>query len=272
MSSIFDDIIENKKKEIDKRKKSQKYQNFSKIVNENILKNQYSQYNFVSRILKPKVGDIGVIAEVKLKSPSEGPLGFEKDAVSKALSYQNGYADAVSVVVDEMFFGGSLELFKNIRKNIGLPMLFKDFIIDEFQIQEALYCKADAILLLAKLDEYYDQDFHDYIQMTNITPIVEVSTEQELDLSINHVAKVIGVNARDLDTFEIDVERAEKIIKKVPKDKIVIGFSGVNSREEVEIYKKAGARAVLVGTSMMQSDCPIDLIRSLNGLPHYDKS
>ena len=149
-------------------------------------------------------------------------------------------------------------------------MLFKDFIIDGYQIYEALSVRTDAILLIAKLQNYYNQDFMDLLSISNLEYVVEISQEEELELPLVQFAKIIGVNARNLDTFAVDVEKACRIIKKIPAEKLVIGFSGVTSRKEVEMYKKAGATAVLVGTSLMVTEDPYELIRSLKGLPDYD--
>lgn len=265
--SLFEEIILRKKKEIEQKKKKISIGELAKKAMSLTLKNQYKNQIFYKRIKVPLVGDISIIGEIKLKSPTSGILSYECNVEEIAKSYQSGYCDALSIVVDSRYFGGNPTYISKVKNAVSLPVLFKDFVLDTYQIYEALSVGADAILLLARLDKYYDQDFDEILEIGNLLPIVEVGSEDELELDIVKNAKVIGVNARDLDTFEVDVKKACRIIEKIPKDKLIIGFSGVNSRREVEMYKKAGASAVLVGTSLMNQKNPYELLRELKGLP-----
>ena len=206
--NILDTIIASKKKEMVQKKKI--YQ------------------SFIASICHPAKGDIGVIAEIKLKSPSGGRLGSRTGILEKVKNYKRGTADCISIVTENKFF-------------------------------------ADALLLIAKL--YKKDEIEKFIDLCNfleITPIVEVYDEKDVE-SIGR-AKVVGVNARNLQDFTVDIENSCKLIKKLSKKYIVIGFSGIKSREEVELYKKAGAKAVLVGTSAMRSKNASEFIRSLKGL------
>ncbi len=219
--------------------------------------------DFAGAILKP-AGEIAIIAEIKLTSPSGGVLGLDREIEERVKSYQRGGAAAISVVVDEHFFGGGLSLIKRIKAVTSLPVLAKDFIIDEYQVFEALVGGADAILLIARI--LSRQKLKKLVALATslgLLPVVEVNEEEELASALGSCARVIAVNARDLTSFKIDLDKALTIGQKIPKECIFLGFSGVNSRQEVKAYQSAGARAVLVGTSLMKSDSPKNLIKEL---------
>jgi len=229
--SILENIVENKKQELQLSKKR----------------------DFISAITKSKDG-MAVIAEIKKKSPSAGELVGDQNLINKAIEYEIAGANALSVVTDEKFFGGSFELFHQIRKATSLPVLMKDFIIHPLQLVQAEAIAADAILIIAALHKDFHPELISKIANTKITSVVEVASKDELSLPFVQQSHVIGVNARNLHTFEVDIERACSIIRKIPKDKIIIGFSGIRSEEEVKKYKDAGVRAVLVGEMLMKSD------------------
>ncbi len=218
---------------------------------------------FIDALSHPKQGDIGLIAEIKLKSPSQGALRNGNDVATQSEMYQSHHADAVSVVTNEEIFGGSLELFKEVRSIVSVPMLLKDFIITSLQVHQAAEYGAQAVLVLASLKDQFDPQIIDEIVKCNMVPVVEISDEKDLQIPFVREAASIGVNARNLNTFEVDVEKACALIKKVSLAKTVIGFSGIESRKEVDLYKEAGADAVLVGTALMTHAAPGQLIRSL---------
>jgi len=213
---------------------------------------------------------VGVIAEIKKKSPSVGDLEKGQDLIAKAQEYEGAGVDAISVVTDKKYFGGSFELFTKIRNATKIPMLMKDFIIHPHQVLQAEQAGADALLIIGALHHHFHADLLSTLAQTNITPVVEVAHENELELPFVKSSRVIGVNARDLNTFDVSVDRACSIIKKISKpsqtrsqDPIVIGFSGISSRSDIERYHRAGAQAVLVGEMLMKTGDIKETITSL---------
>ena len=234
MKITLDKIITNKIQEIVEKKKVRGFLNAIKI---------------------PKAGDISIIAEIKLASPSAGKLGDKEMGVRRAKKYESGGADAVSVVVDKKYFGGSYELLKRIKHTVSLPILTKDFIIDPYQICEAKVNGADAVLLIVKILK--KNQLVQYIKLISelgMEPVVEVETEEELKVAVNTDARIIAVNARDLATFKVDIGKACELIKDIPKKFVSLGFSGVFDRRGIRNYKDAGATGVLVGTSLMKTN------------------
>ncbi len=228
------------------------------------LAKKKSAKDFFQAVRKLKRGNTAIIAEIKLVSPSEGRLGKENEAVKFAQEYEKGGADAISVVADNKYFGGSYKLLKRIKKNTSLPILAKDFVIDSYQIFEAKFFGADAILLIAKL--LSGRKLKEYARICfelNIEPVVEVHTKEELRKAYRSGSRIIAVNARDLHSFEVDVGRACDLLLQVSKKYVKLGFSGVAGRREVEKYKRAGIKAVLVGTALMQTKDKKDFIKNL---------
>lgn len=220
--------------------------------------------DFLRAILRPNKSQIAIIAEIKLASPSAGVLGLDQGIEDRVRAYELGGADAISVVVDEKFFQGSLNLINRIKKVTTLPVLAKDFIIDEYQLYEALVFGADAILLIARI--LSGEKLRKLVTLASslgLLAIVEVNEESELPSALGSQAKCIAVNARDLTSFKIDLSKALNIGQKIPKGRIFLGFSGVSSRDEVKRYQDAGAKAVLVGSSLMKSSDPAKLIKEL---------
>ncbi len=223
--------------------------------------------DFVKSIINPKIGDISIIAEIKLTSPSEGKLGDRNKLKERTIMYEKSSADAVSVVVDKKYFGGELDFIKQVKNVVSLPILAKDFIIDPYQIYELKTYGADAILLIAKIvsaDKLVQ--FVRLAKELNMDSVVEVQTEQELEYAFNTDTQIIAVNARNLDTFEVDIERACGLLKLIPHKYITLGFSGVKNRKDVQKYKNAGVKGVLVGTSLMKSKDIKGFIRELKDI------
>ena len=255
MHKILQDIINSTTEEVKKRKSQS---SIDDLVS-------YDRFPFKHHILNPIIGDIGLIAEVKLASPTEGKLGEKVDILNRLQEYQNAGADAVSVITENKNFGGSLDLVSTLKRStLSLPILQKDFVIDDFQIEESRRLGADALLLIARIVNATQlKRFVKQCIEKELEPIVEVCSLDDLSNAINSGTKIIAVNARDLDTFEVDIERACNILKKIPKKFIKLGFSGIHSRYEVEKYKKAGAKAILVGTQLMKTNNIGKLIKQL---------
>lgn len=258
MHKVLQDILKSTKEEVEKRKIELPFE-------DQVL---YPHTPFKEKILNPSIGDIRLIAEVKLASPSAGKLGEQVDVLNRLLEYQHAGADAVSIITEGKHFKGSLDLLVTVKRSIsGLPILQKDFIIDDFQIEEAQRLGSDALLLIARIvDDSKLKQFVKLCREKDIEPVVEIFNSDDLNKATESGTEIIAVNARDLDTFEVNVDRACEVLKNIPDSFIKLAFSGVRSRAEVEKYKKAGARAVLVGTQLMRSDNIDELIKELKNV------
>jgi indole-3-glycerol phosphate synthase len=215
--------------------------------------------DFASALAHPRRGDIGLIAEVKKASPSLGVICPDFDPVRIARQYEAAGAACLSVLTDERFFQGSLEYLRAIRAAVGLPLLRKDFIIDERQILEAIEWGADAILLIVSiLSDDQLAHFHSLADAAGLAALVEVHDAEELDRALRCGARLVGVNNRDLKTFRVDLGTTESLARRlfaasdaVPR--FLVGESGIHARADVVRLRSAGCRAILVGESLMKS-------------------
>src|ERR1700722_17485856 len=208
--------------------------------------------DFISALKNPR-GDIALIAEVKKASPSAGIICKDFDPVKIAKEYEAAGASCLSVLTDEKFFQGSLDYLRQIRAAVKLPLLRKDFIIDERQILEAIEWGADAILLIVSiLSDEQLKKFHSLAIEAGLAVLVEVHDEAEMDRALKISPELIGVNNRDLKTFKVDLATTEKLSTKVDRQKILVAESGIHTRADVERLKKCGARAILVGESLLR--------------------
>jgi indole-3-glycerol phosphate synthase len=214
--------------------------------------------SFENALRNPHHKSAALIAEVKKASPSAGIICADFDPVRIAKQYETAGADCLSVLTDEQFFQGSLEYLKQIRQSVKLPLLRKDFIIDERQILEAIEWGADAILLIvAILTDAQLKHFHTLATETGLTALVEVHDEAELTRALAAGAKVIGVNNRDLKTFKVDLATTERLAEQLHatpggNEKLLVAESGIHTRANVERLAQCGARAILVGESLMK--------------------
>ena len=210
--------------------------------------------DFFAALANPRVGDIGLIAEVKKASPSKGVICPDFDPVRIAREYEAAGASCLSVLTDEKFFQGSLDYLRAIRQAVKLPLLRKDFIIDERQILEAIEWGADAILLIvAILDDARLKRFHDLAAEAGLAVLVEVHDEEEMDRALAIGAPLIGVNNRNLKDFVVDLAVTERLAAKVSKEHLLVAESGIFTRADVDRLKACGSRAILVGESLMRS-------------------
>ncbi len=222
--------------------------------------------DFLAALRQPRHGDIALIAEVKKASPSAGVICKDFDPVSIAKEFEAAGASCLSVLTDEKFFQGSLDYLRQIREAVKLPLLRKDFIIDERQILESIEWGADAILLIvAILSEERLARFHSLATEAGLAVLVEVHDEAELEHALKISPTLVGVNNRDLKTFEMDFGTTEKLAKKIGGGSILVAESGIHSRADVERLKKCGAGAILVGESLMRGRDIQSKIRELIG-------
>jgi len=209
---------------------------------------------------------VALIAEVKRASPSAGIICKDFDPVRIAKEYEAAGANCLSVLTDEKFFQGSLDYLRQIRAAVKLPLLRKDFIIDERQILEAIEWGADAILLIVSiLSDAQLQKFHSLAAEAGLAALVEVHDTEELERALKIGAGLIGVNNRDLKTFTVDLGTTEKLAGKLSNEKILVAESGIHSRADVERLQKCGARAILVGESLLRGGDIRGKIRELMG-------
>ena len=211
--------------------------------------------------------DVGVIAEVKRRSPSAGAIREDLDPVEHARAYARGGAVAISVLKDEAHFGGSLDDLARVAAAVAVPVLRKDFILDEVQLYEARAAGASAILLIARaLTPARVRALAAAARAQGLGVLVEVHTDAELAVAVAAEPTAVGVNSRDLATFAVDLARAERLVAHVPAGLPAIAESGIATRADVERMAAAGADLVLVGTSVARTADPGAAVRELTGV------
>ncbi len=206
-----------------------------------------------------------VIAEIKRQSPSKGLIREDFDAVAIARAYAAAGAACISVLTDQRFFGGSLDDLARVREAVELPLLRKDFVIDAYQIDEARESGADAVLLIvAALDVDLLKGLHDHACSLGLDVLVEVHDDDELDHALAIGGNLIGVNNRDLRTFDIDLATTERIASRISDpDIVLIAESGIENVEDVARLERAGAAGFLVGESLMRQSDPGKALNAL---------
>ncbi len=239
---MLDKIIDNKKKEVECSKK-----NFPLYGFKNKLES--SSRDFREALSR---GKLNLIAEIKRRSPSQ-KRAFNKFNIKNTIKIYNKYADAISVLTDAKYFDGCLGDLRLASKLTKLPLLRKDFIIDEYQIYESRLYNANAILLIASLlSPHQIKNFIEIAVRYNMDCIVEVSNENGLKKALSSGADIIGINNRNLDTLEIDTGTTLRLAGKIPKDKIIVSESGIASKDYISKIKNQ-VNAVLIGTLFMES-------------------
>lgn len=217
--------------------------------------------------LENKKQEVALIAEVKKASPSKGVIKENFDPVAIAKEYEHGGVNAISVLTDRQYFQGNPEYITAIKKAIALPVMRKEFIIDERQVLESRLLGADAILLIAEaLEASKLAEFYQYARELGLDCLVEVHSVEALEgiLSI-FTPKIIGVNNRNLKTFEVTLEQTEAISSSIPEGSLFVSESGIFNYEDIKRVKRAGADAVLVGESLMRAETPAKGILTLFG-------
>jgi indole-3-glycerol phosphate synthase len=207
-----------------------------------------------------------VIAEVKRSSPSKGSLAPIENPAYLAAQYQEAGAAVVSVLTERRRFGGSLDDLIAVRSEIAIPILRKDFMVDEYQFLEARAAGADVVLLIvAALSKNQLKDYYDLATELGMAVLVETHTEQEIEDAMAIDPRIVGVNARNLKTLQIDLAAFTRLIPMIPSSVIRVAESGISQRSEVEIASQAGAQAILVGETLVRSGAPKDAINLLLG-------
>lgn len=200
-------------------------------------------------------GGTALITEVKKGSPSKGIIREDFDPVEIALAYENGGATCLSVLTDQHYFYGHLRFLWDIREQVSLPLLRKDFIIDPYQVVEARVAGADAILLIAAaLDDAKLQELAELATSLQLDTLLEVHDEVELERALKLPVDLIGINNRNLSTFVTDLAISEQLAGRIPKQQLAVAESGINSRADIERLQEAGAGAFLIGESLMREN------------------
>ena len=231
-----------------------------------LIKNTTAPKNltlFKSRLCRP---GIQIIAEIKKASPSAGMIAKDFDPLKIAAEYEVADVSAISVLTEEDFFQGSLEILQQLRNHISLPLLRKDFIIDPYQIYQSKYYGADCILLIASiLSERELKHLTTLAKKLNLNYLLEIHDESELKKVLAMDVDIIGINNRNLKTFEVDITNSLKLKDKIPQDKITVSESGIKNYQQVQTLENAGFDAILIGESLIRAEDKKEKIRSLLG-------
>lgn len=209
-------------------------------------------------------GRLSLITEIKHRSPSAGKLSTALSVAERARAYERGGASMLSVLCDAHFFDGAYEHLQQAREAVKLPLLCKEFVIDEVQLDVARAYGADAVLLIVRcLTPARTVELVRAARARQLVPFVEVMSEEELQVALDAGADLIGVNARDLDTLVMDAERAARVLAAIPAHVVRAHLSGISKPEDVTRIRQSSADAALLGEALMRTDDPEPLLRSL---------
>jgi len=244
MATILDQIFEEKRRDVNQLKMTLPVDELRKMV-----KDAPSCRDFKGAL---SGRECAVIAEVKFRSPSKGPLRTDLEPALVGETYERNGAAAISVLTDRTFFGGEKLYLNILRRTVGLPLLRKDFILDAWQIYESRMLGADAILLIvAMLGENQLQEYLDLASALGMAALVEVHDRGELERALAAGADIVGMNNRDLKTFVTDLSTSLELIGFIPRDRIAVTESGIRSRADIERLMAAGIGAFLIGETLM---------------------
>lgn len=259
MNSILQKIVRTKHDEIAEAKRNRSIQDLRRAA-----ETETAPRDFLGALAGHR--RMRLIAEVKKASPSKGIIRDPFDPLAIALAYQSGGAAALSVLTDVSYFQGSLDYLRAIRQAVQLPVLRKDFLIDEYQIWEAREAGADAILLIAEcLDPTKLRDLFSLAVELKMTPLVEIHAKGNLQAVLDLQPSLIGVNNRDLDTFTVDLSHVVRLRSEIPAEITVVGESGIATHADVKYLQENQIAAILVGESLMRQADLETAVRKLLG-------
>ncbi len=248
---ILDDIIRKTREDLEKRKAQMPLE----WLGRSLAYNPYSPRDIKPYLKSTPENPYRIIAEIKKASPSKGVIREDFDPLMIAYEYTKAGVDAISVLTEPHFFQGSLEYLTQIRRYVPTPLLRKDFIIDRYQILEALVYGADFILLIAKaLSKKQLKELLNYTRHLGMEALVEIHDREDLTKAIFAGADIIGINHRNLETFEMDMGLTEKLMPLIPNGKIIVAESGIRDKETIEHLHEAGADAFLIGEHFMREE------------------
>lgn len=220
--------------------------------------NEFSKRCFIETLKrKTSLKEIAVIAEIKRSSPSKGVIRENFILEDIARDYADNGATCLSILTDEPFFGGNIEYVERARKIVKIPILRKDFIIDSFQVTETKARGADCILLIvAALDDHELKDFYDQSKAIDLDVLIEVHNLEELERALKISPELLGINNRNLSSFEVDIQNSIDLMKKIPSDITVISESGISKQPDLKNLSAAGIYGFLIGEKFMRAESP----------------
>ena len=261
MSDFLSKILDQKKDEV--RASAQR-------IPESVLRQEAEKSKgrrpFIERLVRPGPLGMNVIAEIKRASPSKGKIRENVDPAEYARKYELGGAAAISVLTDKKSFGGSLEDLKKVKSAVALPVLRKDFLISSYQVYESAVIGADAVLLIVRA--LLPQSLRDLISLCEsigLDALVEVHDESEYEIAENAGAKLIGINNRNLRTFETDISTSIDLAGRIASGRVLVAESGIHTRSDIERLIDAGIWNFLIGESLMRSEDPVGFLKILHG-------
>ena len=244
---ILSKIINEKRNEVERLRSRMPLEKLKELADKIYLKSSFKRN--ISR-----AHHMNLIAELKKAYPSRGIIRGDFNPLKIALTYQANGAGAISVLTDERFFDGDIKLLKELKRKITVPLLRKDFIVDEYQIYESIYRGADAILLIANiLTEEELTSFYKLAKERGLDVLMEVHNEEDIDKALKTGASIIGINNRDLNTFNVDLSVTQRLIRLIPENQVMVSESGIKTYEDVMFLKSLGINAVLIGEAFMEA-------------------
>ena len=265
MVKILDDIIKKTKADLEKRKVDYPVE----WLGRSLAYNPFTPKDVISALKATEDNPYRIIAEVKKASPSKGIIREDFDPVRIAQAYEKGGASALSILTEPHFFQGDKEYLGAVRRYTSIPLLRKDFIIDKYQLVEALAYGADFVLLIAKaLSRKELKELLQYAHHLGLEVLVEIHDKTDLIKAIFAGANIIGINHRNLETFEMDMSLTQKLVPLIPNSKIIVAESGITTHEMVVELGKMGADAFLVGEHFMRQN---DITQAVEDLKYGKK-
>lgn len=254
MKTILDEIVAKKREEIKEKQKSTSIEDFK------------NSENFIIPVTSAKASILdesksGIIAEFKRKSPSKGFINQHADVKDIVTGYEKNGASVVSVLTDEDFFGGSFGDLKQAKEVLKIPVLRKDFIVDEYQVYETKAIGADLMLLIAEcLTKDEVLNLAKTAKEIGLEVLLELHSEDQLE-KVNDFIDLIGINNRNLKTFEVDIEKSKQILKQLPQDLVKVAESGISDPKTVKELREAGFQAFLIGENFMKNENPTEAFK-----------
>lgn len=244
---ILDEIVEKRKQQLQREMDNIPLEDMKEMA----LNSKRTNHGFKEKLQKE---GLSVIAEVKKASPSKGVIAEDFRPVETAIAYEKAGAAAISCLTEEYYFKGGSKYFADIRAKVEIPMLRKDFIIDAYQIYEAKVLGADAVLLIAAiLEEEKLKEFYQLGKKLGMDCLVEVHNEEELRKVVACGCDIIGINNRNLKTFDVDLNTTSKLADKIPYEAVLVSESGMKNKEDLLNVRNQGADGVLIGETFMRS-------------------
>ncbi|WKY48890.1 indole-3-glycerol phosphate synthase TrpC [Eubacteriaceae bacterium ES3] len=258
---ILDKIVESTKRRLEKLKSEK---TLNELKNEILINKEPFAFEKALRN-----SELSFICEIKKASPSKGIIDPDFDYLSIAQEYERAGADAISVLTEPEYFKGSDEILKDVKALVSIPVIRKDFTIDAYQIYEAALIGADAILLICSiLTEDQLRDFIDIADNLGLSALVEAHNEKEIEMALHSGARIIGVNNRDLKTFDVNINNSIELRKFVPRSILFVSESGIRNAEDIKRLRENQTDAVLIGETLMKSENKKDMLDQLKGLVH----